>query len=153
MEHTVAAHEEHSGGGVKEIVRVTVILSVLTIVELALGFWMMGMPLESSLRLGVKGAIVILMMAKAFYIVGYFMHLKHEIKNLIMTIVVPLALFIWFIIAFLYDGNSFRNLRNTYDPHFKEQSTIKVEKKEEGKHEGKEEKHEEAKPAEKKTVE
>jgi cytochrome c oxidase subunit IV len=152
MEHTVA-HEEHGGGGVKEIVRVTVILSVLTVVELMLGFWMMGMPLESVLRLAVKGAIVILMIAKAFYIVAYFMHLKHELKNMIMTIVVPLALFIWFIIAFLYDGNSFRNLRNTYDPHFKEQSTIKVEKKEEGKHEGKEEKHEEAKPEEKKTVE
>ena len=152
MEHTVA-HEEHSGGGVKEIVRVTVILSVLTVVELILGFWMMGMPLESGLRLAVKGAIVILMIAKAFYIVAYFMHLKHELKNMIMTIVVPLALFIWFIIAFLYDGNSFRNLRNTYDPHFKEQSTIKVEKKEESKHEGKEEKHEEAKPEEKKTVE
>lgn len=152
MEHTVA-HEEHGGGGVKEIVRVTVILSVLTVVELMLGFWMMGMPLESGLRLAVKGAIVILMIAKAFYIVAYFMHLKHELKNMIMTIVVPLALFIWFIIAFLYDGNSFRNLRNTYDPHFKEQSTIKVEKKEEGKHEGKEEKHEEAKPEEKKTVE
>jgi cytochrome c oxidase subunit 4 len=149
MEHT-AAHEEHAGGGVKEIVRVTVILTVLTIIELALGFWMMDMPLQSGLRLGVKGAIIILMIAKAFYIVGYFMHLKHEIKNLIMTIVVPLALFIWFIIAFLYDGNSFRHLRNTYDPHFREQATIKVEKKEEGKHEGKHEeaKHEEVKPAE-----
>lgn len=151
MEHT-AAHEEHAGGGVKEIVRVTVILSVLTVIELALGFWMMGMPLGSGSRLAVKGAIIILMIAKAFYIVAYFMHLKHEIKNLIMTIVVPLALFVWFIIAFLYDGNSFRHLRNTYDPHFKEQSTIKVEKKEEGEA-GKEEKKEEAKPEEKKAVE
>lgn len=153
MEHTVA-HEEHAGGGVKEIVKVTVILSVLTVIELALGFWMMDMPLGSGIRMAVKGAIIILMMAKAFYIVGYFMHLKHEIKNLIMTIVVPLALFVWFIIAFLYDGNSFRHLRNTYDPHFKEQSTIKVEQKEhsEAKHEeGKEEKkHEETKPEEKK---
>lgn len=78
--------------------------------------------------LPVKGTIVILMMAKAFYIVAYFMHLKHELKNLIMTIVVPLLLFVWFIIAFLADGNSFRNLRNNYDRHFKEQSTIKVEK-------------------------
>ena len=128
MEHT-AAHEEHSGGGVKEIIKVTVILSVLTIVELALGFWMMGMPLDSVLRLAVKGTIVILMLAKAFYIVAYFMHLKHEIKNLIMTIVVPLALFVWFIIAFLYDGNSFRNLKNTYDPYKKEKSKQKVEKK------------------------
>lgn len=148
MEHTIAAHEEHSGGGVKEIVRVTIILSVLTVVELALGFWMMSMPLESGLRLAVKGAIVILMLAKAFYIVGYFMHLKHEVKNLIMTIVVPLCLFIWFIIAFLYDGNSFKNLRNTYDPYKKEMSSTKVEKKE-VKHE---EKKSEAAPIEEKKV-
>ncbi len=132
MSHTVG-HEETHGGGTSEIKKVTIILSVLTIIELVLGFWMIGMESEG-LRLAVKGTIIILMLAKAFYIVGYFMHLKHEIKNLIMTIVVPLALFIWFIIAFLADGNSFRNLRNTYDPYFKEQSTIKVEKKAHGAH-------------------
>jgi amino acid permease len=80
--------------------------------------------------MGSKITILVLMLAKAYYIVGYFMHLKHEVKNLIMTIIVPLALFIWFIAAFLYDGNSFRNLRNNNDRHFKEQSEIKVEKKE-----------------------
>lgn len=132
MSHSVG-HEETNGGGTSEIKKVTIILSVLTIIELALGFWMIGME-NKGLILAIKGAIIILMLAKAFYIVGYFMHLKHEIKNLIMTIVVPLALFIWFIIAFLADGNSFRNLRNTYDPYFKEQSTIKVEKKEHGSH-------------------
>ncbi|MEN9298650.1 MAG: hypothetical protein RLZZ429_963 [Bacteroidota bacterium] len=132
MSHSVG-HEETHGGGTSEIKKVTIILSVLTIIELALGFWMIGME-NKGLVLAIKGAIIILMLAKAFYIVGYFMHLKHEIKNLIMTIVVPLALFIWFIIAFLADGNSFRNLRNTYDPYFKEQSTIKVEKKEHGSH-------------------
>ena len=128
MSHT-AQHEENHGNG--EVKKVTIILSVLTIIELLLGFWMIDITSEA-LRLAIKGAIIILMMAKAFYIVAYFMHLKHELKNLIMTIVVPLGLFIWFIIAFLYDGNSFRNLRNTYDPYFKERSTIKVEKKAEG---------------------
>ena len=126
-------HEHHDV--IAEIKKVTIILSVLTIVELILGFWMIDITSEG-LRLGIKGVIVILMMAKAFYIVAYFMHLKHELKNLIMTIVVPLALFIWFIIAFLSDGNSFKNLRNNYDPHFKEQSTIQVKQVEHGgKHE------------------
>jgi cytochrome c oxidase subunit IV len=124
-------HAEHHGDPIAEIKKVTIILSVLTIIELILGYWMIGMQ-SAGLRLAVKGSIVILMMAKAFYIVAYFMHLKHELKNLIMTIIVPLALFIWFITAFLSDGNSFRNLRNNYDPHFKEQSTIKAEKKEHG---------------------
>jgi hypothetical protein len=41
------------------------------------------------------------------------MHLGDEIRNFIMTIVVPLILFVWFIIAFLADGNSWKNMRNT----------------------------------------
>lgn len=126
MEHTM----EHHGGGAKEVRNVTIILTVLTLIELALGFWMMGIESHGT-RLTIKGIIVILMLAKAFYIVGYFMHLKHEIRNMIMTIVVPLLLFVWFIIAFLYDGNSFKNLKNTYDPYKKEVSQTKIEKKEE----------------------
>jgi hypothetical protein len=65
------------------------------------------------LKLFIKGVIVILSLAKAFYIVGIFMHLGDEIKNLIITICVPLMLFIWFIAAFLLDGNSWKNLRNS----------------------------------------
>ena len=149
--HDTQDHAEHHGDPIAEIKKVTIILSVLTIIELILGFWMIGITGES-MRLAIKGVIVILMMAKAFYIVAYFMHLKHELKNLIMTIVVPLLLFVWFITAFLSDGGSYKNLRNNYDPHFKAQSTIKVEKKEhgeasEGTHEAKEG-EKEAKPAE-----
>ena len=114
MSHSVG-HEETHGGGTSEIKKVTIILSVLTIIELALGFWMIGME-NKGLVLAIKGAIIILMLAKAFYIVSIFMHLGDEIRNLIMTIVVPLLLFVWFIIAFLWDGNSWKNLRNQYAP-------------------------------------
>ena len=132
MEHNTVSntsaipHVDDSHGGTKLIIRVTIILTVLTIVELAFGFWMMGMPLESFSRHIIKGVIVILMIAKAFYIVGYFMHLKHELTNLIMTIVVPLGLFVWFIIAFLADGNAYKNNRNTYNSYYKESSTRKA---------------------------
>jgi cytochrome c oxidase subunit 4 len=124
-----ANHEASNAAAMAEIKKVTILLSVLTIVELILGFWMIGIS-SAALRLAIKGVIIILMMSKAFYIVAYFMHLKHEVKNMIMTIIVPLSLFIWFIGAFLWDGSSFKNLRNTYNPYFKERSTIKVEKKE-----------------------
>jgi len=120
MEHSTSAHSEHKDSGTKEIWRTFWILLILTIVELALGYWMIGK--EGGFRLALKGTIIILMLAKAFYIVGYFMHLKHELRNLIMTIMVPLALFFWFIIAFLYDGSSFRRLRNNYDIYHREQS-------------------------------
>jgi cytochrome c oxidase subunit IV len=63
--------------------------------------------------LATKIVIVLLTLAKAYYIVSVFMHLGDEIRNFIMTIVVPLILFVWFIIAFLADGNSWKNMRNT----------------------------------------
>lgn len=117
----VESHDQH--GAKAEIKRVTIILTVLTIIELILGYSMVGMSEESFSRHLIKGFILILMVAKAFYIVGYFMHLKHEIGNLIMTIVTPLLLFVWFIIAFLYDGNQYNNLRNTYNRFYKEKGT------------------------------
>lgn len=132
MEHTIEslAHEHHVGGGRKEIYKVTLILSILTIVELVIGFGMIGME-DGFLRSFLKGVIVILMLAKAVYIVGYFMHLKHELRNFIMTIVVPLFLFVWFIIAFLADGNSYKNLKNSLDRHHYEASQEKAPAKEE----------------------
>ena len=141
MEHTTTAALDHGNkpdAVVREIWKVTGILTLLTLVELGLGFWMMGMP-DGAMRYSIKGAIIILMMAKAFYIVGYFMHLKHEIKNLIMTIIVPLLLFVWFIIAFLYEGDSYNKLKTTYDGYYDERSKQKMDVKEEHKQEQKEE--------------
>jgi cytochrome c oxidase subunit IV len=115
----------------KEIWKITWILSFLTIVELVLGFWMYFKKESLGVNgiLFVKGVILILMVVKAFYIVAYFMHLKHEIKNMVMTIVVPLSLFIWFIISFLYEGNSYNHLRNTYDKNYEAQKEVKVQEK------------------------
>jgi cytochrome c oxidase subunit IV len=158
MEHIQAnpavAHGQGQSFDTKAIWRTFRILLIITVVELilAIGYYEIDFSNKHFVKHVLNGIFVILTLTKAFYIIAEFMHLGHEIKNLIMTIVVPLALFIWFITAFLIDGNSFRHLRNTYDPHFKEQSTIKVEKKEEKKEETKTE-TKEAKPEEKKTVE
>ncbi|GAC1416355.1 MAG: hypothetical protein NVS1B13_00870 [Flavisolibacter sp.] len=85
-------------------------------VELGLGLSMYAFEnLPGWLHLFFKGIICILTLAKAFYIVSIFMHLGDEIRNMIMTIVVPLLLFVWFIAAFLWDGNSYRTNRNRYD--------------------------------------
>jgi len=136
MDHTLEslAEEQHVGGGTKEIWRVTIILSVLTLVELALGFWMTTMDFESTERHYIKGVILILMLAKAFYIVGYFMHLRHEIRNLIMTVCVPMLLFVWFIIAFLADGNSFKNDKNKWDRNHLERSKEQMPPQKENTH-------------------
>ena len=107
---------EHEGG-TKIIWKTFWILSALTIVELGIGLLLYNMHKgeapNPTLVLAFKGLVCILTLAKAFYIVATFMHLGSEIKNFIMTIVVTLGLFIWFIIAFLWDGSSWRNMRNT----------------------------------------
>ena len=133
MEHTATIEQghEHQLSPKAEVKRVTIILTVLTLVELGFGYWMISIPDGTTLKHFIKGVICILMLSKAFYIVGYFMHLKHELRNMVMTIVVPLLLFVWFILAFLMDGNSYLNLRLRYDPYKKEQTTKKVEQKEE----------------------
>lgn len=77
-------------------------------------------------KLALNGMYLILTCAKAFYIIAEFMHLRHEIKNMIMTVAIPATLFIWFIIAFLWDGNSYRELRNRYDRHHFEQQQVKA---------------------------
>ncbi len=131
-QHTTAVyHHEghaHAGGGKKEVLRITLYLSVITLVELAIGFYMYKANLpDGFFKHFLKGVICVLMLWKAFYIVAYFMHLKHELRNMIMTITIPLFLFVWFIIAFLADGHSFKELRNNYDPYHKEQMEKKVE--------------------------
>ena len=107
---------EHASG-TKRIWRTFWLLSGLTILELGLGLLIYnihkGAEPKPGLVLAFKGMVCILTLAKAYYIVSVFMHLGDEVRNLIMTIVVPLMLFVWFIIAFLWDGNSWKNLRNT----------------------------------------
>lgn len=110
-------YEQHHSSGTGKIWKVFTLLSIVTIIELIMGYAMTKqagwVDPQSGLGLFFKGAIVILSLAKAYYIVSEFMHLGGELKNFRLTIVVTLALFVWFVAAFLWDGDSWRNLKNT----------------------------------------
>lgn len=119
-EHTISPeitfapkHDE----GTKQIWKTFWILSAITIAELVIGLLIYNINKGNTPRefliLVFKGVVCILTLAKAYYIVSIFMHLGSEIRNFIMTIVVPLVLFVWFIIAFLMDGESWKQMRNT----------------------------------------
>lgn len=103
--------------GTKRIWKTFWILSVITIIELGIGLTIYNIHKEpnpnATLVMAFKGMVCILTLAKAYYIVSVFMHLGDEIRNMIMTVVVPLLLFVWFITAFLWDGNAWKHLRNT----------------------------------------
>jgi cytochrome c oxidase subunit 4 len=115
---TQVIEQHHDGNAqVKRIWKTFWLLLFLTLAELGIGLTIYtihkGANPNHTLVMMFKGLVCILTLAKAFYIVSIFMHLGDEIRNLIMTIIVPLMLFIWFIAAFLMDGNAWKNLRNT----------------------------------------
>lgn len=113
--HTIAS--DHDAAQVKRIWKAFWILLILTIVELGLGLSIYNIELGSnpseSLILALKGVISILTLAKAFYIISIFMHLGDEVRNMVLTLALPALIFIWFIFVFIFDGNSWKNLRNT----------------------------------------
>lgn len=122
---TTTSHDNaHAQFDTRPIWRTFWILLGITLVELILATIHLktGFPPKYVLN----GVYLILTCAKAFYIIAEFMHLRHEIKNLIMTIAVPALLFLWFVIAFVSDGNSYRELRNRYDKYQLEQNDKKA---------------------------
>ena len=119
-QHTISPEvtfaPEH-GQGTKRIWKTFWILSFITLIELGIGLAIYtihkGEHPNHTLVLFFKGMLCILTLEKEYYIFSIFIQIVDEVRNLIMTIVVPLSLFIWFIIAFLWDGNAWKNLRNT----------------------------------------
>jgi cytochrome c oxidase subunit IV len=108
-------HDKGHSFDSKAIWRTFWILLIITCIELVIGMFIApNFPHESKIWFNIL--YIIFTAAKAFYIIAEFMHLKHEIKNMVMTIVVPALLFVWFIGAFLWDGSSYRHLRNTLGP-------------------------------------
>ncbi|MEM6297071.1 MAG: cytochrome C oxidase subunit IV family protein [Bacteroidota bacterium] len=84
----------------KKIWMTALILAVLTALEFAIAF---SLPFEMA---SLKASIFIVMtIVKAFYIVGEFMHLKHEVKGLIWAILLPAAFVIWMLVALLVEGD------------------------------------------------
>jgi cytochrome c oxidase subunit 4 len=113
--HTGAAHDDHGhDAGTKGIWKTFWILLAITVFEVGLAFAYLEWDFMP--RLLLNSIFVCLTILKAFFIVAEFMHLRSEIKNLIMTILIPLLLFIWFIIAFLADGDSWKNMRKDLSP-------------------------------------
>lgn len=121
----LAVHDDSAH--VKRIWKAFWILLFLTILELACGltiyFLEKGAPSHFTI-FSIKIVIIIFTLFKAFYIISIFMHLGDEKRKMIMSIGIPLCLFIWFITALLWEGSAFRNARNT------EAGTIKYEKQE-----------------------
>lgn len=74
------------------------ILFIITVAEFVVAFAMGRGTFRNVL-------FIVMTIAKAFFIVGEFMHLKHEVKSLIWTILLPMLFICWFILALLVEGS------------------------------------------------
>lgn len=77
------------------------ILVAITAIEFAVTFAMEAQSVRT-LRNSILIGLTIL---KAFFIVGEFMHLKHETKGLIWTVLVPSVLLVWLLVALVTEGS------------------------------------------------
>ena len=85
------------------------ILLILTAIEFVITFTMPANTLRVAIFCGMT-------IVKAFYIVGEFMHLKHEAKALIWSILIPMALVIWLMVALISEGSYyFDSIRNYFN--------------------------------------
>jgi cytochrome c oxidase subunit 4 len=104
-----AETEDHFAGSNKLFISVWIWLLLLTAFEVFLGY----------IHLSVVLMLVILMGAsiiKAALIVAYFMHLRFERLNLVLTIVPALVICICLLLIFFPDSLRAKNLRYTGPP-------------------------------------
>ncbi|KAA9338260.1 cytochrome C oxidase subunit IV family protein [Hymenobacter busanensis] len=89
---------DHGKPNVKPILKALAWIVGITAFEFLLAFTMPSSTLRNSI-------FIILTIFKAFFIVAEFMHLRHETKGLIWTILVPMALLIWLLVALISEGS------------------------------------------------
>lgn len=108
MEHVLSSKE-----GIKLAMKGFFILLVVTLLEVAIALLgnghIGGMHWPKILMIPVMCA---LSMYKAYYIVSIFMHLGSETRGMAASVVLPMALLFWAIIAFLWEGDTWNGRRN-----------------------------------------
>lgn len=108
-----ATHSEEQGKVVrKNIIRVTIILSVITAVEVAMGIYFKH---GTNLWPFVKWSFIVMTLIKAAYIVAVFMHLGDERKALRYMILAPYLIFaLYLIFVGITESNAINSIRLIY---------------------------------------
>ena len=102
-------HGEHEGMTKKKILRIFGVLLAITVVEFIIALWLVPtgkIPLHYA-----NPIYIVLTLAKAFYIVAYFMHLKFEKVGLALAIVVPILFIIGLILVLTNESHYWVDLR------------------------------------------
>jgi cytochrome c oxidase subunit IV len=101
----VHTHDGPNDGGAaqrKVIWKTFWILLILTALEFLIAF---TVP-HGTMKITI---FILMTFVKAWYIVGDFMHLKHEAKGLVWSIVLPMIFIVWLLVALVIEGTSIFN--------------------------------------------
>lgn len=115
------AHEltdEQYKSQVAGVWKATMWLSIVTVVEVFIALLWFYKFEDSLPRIMLNILMIVASVLKAFFIVGEFMHLKYEKRALALSILVPLVLFVWGIIAFIIEGDSIKTLREIFGIYY-----------------------------------
>ena len=82
---------------IRLFIKVTLILFFVTAIEFLIAFTMGAGAIKTFI-------FIALTIVKAFYIVGEFMHLSHERKSLIWSILLPTIFIVFLIFILMYQG-------------------------------------------------
>src|SRR5579859_777924 len=100
---------EHEGMTRKRIWNVFYILLAITAVEFFIALYLV--PHEIITYHSPNPVYIVLTLAKAFFIVGYFMHLKFERTALVFAIIVPVLFIIGLILVLTNESHHWIDLR------------------------------------------
>lgn len=103
--------EEEYKDGISEVWKTIWILSFVTVAEVGLALAYDAFVGDNGPRWLINIAMAVASVIKVYFIMGTFMHLKHEKKWFILTVFLPFLFLIWAIIAFVMDGNSWGHMR------------------------------------------
>jgi cytochrome c oxidase subunit 4 len=110
----------------KIALKTIIILAVVTVVEVMIALTGKGYIIEGwhAPKLIMNTLMIGMSLYKAYLIVFEFMHMKYEARGLMLSVLLPVCLLIWAIIAFLYEGNAWKGNRKTVQ----ERSKIEISK-------------------------
>ena len=89
------------------------ILSAVTVIEVgvAIGYDHFN-PTGGNFKWVINLFMAVMSVVKVIYIMGTFMHLKHETRGFFLTVLLPFMFLIWAIIAFAAEGSSWQHMRS-----------------------------------------
>ena len=98
----------------KSAAKIIIILGIITIAEVL--FALLG---KGYLKEGIEfspvimgGVMIIMSIVKAYLIIFEFMHMKYEAPGLAKTVLLPMFLLVWGVIAFTWEGSDWFKRRD-----------------------------------------